>query len=350
MSPRKRRFETLEDRRLLSVLVGAPASPTSAPSAAAEIAPSAPPVAPSSADSTSNDSISSSEADSTDNPAEYADSAPATIGNPTNDASPSSASPGYAYAPTAYDNSYASTYATNTSYSYSNYSKSPASTSPSSPSTSVQPTSAVPTLQAVNSNNHGTTADSFAVLLPNAGAAPAAANSPPAARTPSSESLHVEQESLTSVAEPVAMPTVEGADLLMAPVAQSDFASDWDRLAARTAAVAEWFARAEPLLPAAEAGARSLLVGSIGAPFATLEDGIDAVFERFDRLGSDLADHAQVSRIGQWLILAGGACAAFEYARARYREGGTWQATSYWPILCEPRLRRRWFGGRSRGR
>lgn len=348
MSPRKRRFETLEDRRLLSVLIGAPASSSSAPATAAEIAPSTPPVTSSSADSTSNDSTSSSDGDATDNPAEYASATP-TTGNAANDMS-SSTSPGDAYAPKAYDNSYASTYATNTSYSYANYSKSPASSSPLSPS-SNQPTSTVPTLPAANpSVNPGTATDSFAVLLPNSGAAPAASGSPPAARSPSSESLHVEQETFPSVAEPVAMPTTDGADMLMAPVAQSDSPSDSDRLSARTAAVAEWLAGAEPLLPAAEGGARSLLVGSVGVGFATLEDGIDAVFEHFDRLGSDLADHAQVSRIGQWLILAGGACAAFEYARARYREGGTWQATSYWPIPCEPRLRRRWFGGRSKSR
>lgn len=352
MSPRKRRFETLEDRRLLSVLAGAPASPSSVPSSAAEIAPSAPPVAMSSADSTSNDSTSSSESDSTDNPAEYANAAPATTGAATNNAPSASASPSYSYAAPAYDNSYASNdnYASNYATSTPYYTKSPASTSPSNPSTSVQTTSTVPTLQSVSNLSQSTTTDaSFAVLLPNAGQAPAAASSPPAARSPSNESLRVELEAPASIAEPVALPTTDGAETLMAPVAQSDSLSGWDRLSARTAAAAEWFARAEPLLPAAEAGARSLLVGSAGAPFATLEDGIDAVFERFDRLG-DLADHAQVSRIGQWLILAGGACAAFEYARARYREAGAWQATNAWPILCEPRLRRRWFGRRKAGR
>lgn len=133
----------------------------------------------------------------------------------------------------------------------------------------------------------------------------------------------------------------------MAPVAQSDSPGDWHKLSGRTAAVAEWLARAEPLLPVAEAAVRSLLIGSVGAQPSTLEDGIDAVFERFDGRGIGLTDHAKVSRIGQWLVLAGGACAAFEYARARYREYGGWQAASAWPVLYEPRLRRRWFAHRS---
>lgn len=334
MSHRKRRFETLEDRRLLSVVAQAP---TSGPSTVAQIAPSTPPVASlSGVDATSG----SSDDDSSDYSDEYANQAPPMAGA-TGDAS--RASGGYVYAAEDY-NSYASAYTYGNSAHAST--KSSSTYSPTGNPASDQPSNTLPTLPAGNANlGQGTTNDSFAVLLPNAGLTSAASNSPPVARSPMAESPSIASDDRALLGEPVALPVTENAETLMAPVAHSDSPSDWKTLSARTAAIAEWFARAEPLMPAAETGARAILVGSLGAAIASLEDRADAVFERFGDIGGDLT-HAQVSRIGQWLILAGGACAAFEYARARYREGGACQAMGVWPTFYEPRLRRRWFDRR----
>jgi hypothetical protein len=81
--------------------------------------------------------------------------------------------------------------------------------------------------------------------------------------------------------------------------------------------------------------------------FDAIERGVDEVFDRLERLGSELAEGVGATRFAEWLVIAGGACAAFEYARARYREGGLWQMAAGSSIPYEPRLRRRWFRPRS---
>jgi hypothetical protein len=102
-----------------------------------------------------------------------------------------------------------------------------------------------------------------------------------------------------------------------------------------------------------EIRAGSPITGPTAINFAAIEQGIDNVFDRIERLGDDLVGRAGATRFAEWLVIAGGACAAFEYVRVRFREGTQWQAASHWsvpyePHPYEPRLRRRWFRGRGR--
>ncbi|MGH7192602.1 MAG: hypothetical protein ACREJM_03605, partial [Candidatus Saccharimonadales bacterium] len=352
MPHQTRRFESLEHRKLLSVLA-APQAP-SASAIAAEIAPGAQ-LATLAAPANGSDSTSASPDDgSSDDPVEYATASPASawqavaspnlseqpVGGAANNALTSSAPSAYAYASPADGNRYAGDYVP----SVSNSTKPPASV----PSND-QPAHALAALQPVNSAvGQNTTTSSFAIFSLNPEPAPATAGSPPVVLSPSNEPLGLGFEARAPIAAPRLPPNANGAEALAAPVAEPDSPTDFFGRMAYAAVIAAPFARPGPLILAAEAGARPLLVGAVGVPFATLDNCIDAVFEQFNDLDGGLIEHA--SGIGQWLVVAAGACAAFEYVRSRYHEEGPWQAASDWRILSEPRLRRRWFHPRSRCR
>jgi hypothetical protein len=132
----------------------------------------------------------------------------------------------------------------------------------------------------------------------------------------------------------------------MAPVALASSADDFDRLTERASQIDGLLARAGHVAPVVEAGIGEPIGGSSSINFAAIEQGIDEVFQRLEWLGDGLAGRAGATRFAEWLVIAGGACAAFEYARIRFREAGPWQAASAWPVPCEPRLPRRWLQGR----
>ena len=134
----------------------------------------------------------------------------------------------------------------------------------------------------------------------------------------------------------------------MAPVALTSSANDFHLPTQRAEQVEELLARAEEAAPAAELRTGSPIAGSAAINFAAIEEGIDDVFDRIERLGDDLVGRAGATRFAEWMVIAGGACAAFEYARIRFREGTQWQTASHWAVPYEPQLRRRWFRGRSR--
>lgn len=345
MSQHKRRFETLEDRQLLTALA-AVQMPTAI---AAEIA-SGERAATSNMPAGAADSKQpAADDDSLDNPNEYAGDSPppaspakvaeSTVYRAVENASPPSSLSAYAYTSRTEGDRYARTYSTDTASSE----KPPLSVDASDLSASV-----VSVSQPLNpASGQGAAASSFAAVFLEAGSTPAANGSPPVARSPSNGPLTPDPENRTGIAEPLAIANADEVNTLAAPVAELDLPG-WEHLLTdngltNNGATSEPFVRAAKL-PSAEMAVRPLLAGPAGASLATLEKRVDAFFERLDQLGGGLAEQGQVSRIGQWLVIAGGACAAFEYARARYREGGTWQAPSISPNFYEPCLRRRWFG------
>lgn len=314
MSSRKKRFEMLEERRLLSVW-------GDAASAAAVVAPAL--------STASAGEYSGSAAPDDDSSAEYATAPPAAAGAATSNAT-ASANPA-----AAYNRGYADSYSADTAYTK------PAS--PTQPQTG-QPATVAPNLPPLNLNlDQHATVDALAVSPPLSADSPAAAASPPIARSPAREAGPLDLES----GAPIALPSAGGEQTLVSPVAEGESAGQWPRIGDRALAAlaAEELASSAPLHLVAEP-ARAVLIGDAGAPFAALEKSIDAVLERLDQLGGQLAEHSQASRVGQWVVVATGACAAFEYARARYREGGAWQAATGGPDFYEPRLRRRWFATR----
>ena len=337
MPHRKRRFEPLEDRRLLAALVG-PSLPTApAGSSAAETGPIAPASTgaasptPAGSIASTGQSGSGPDGESSDNYAEYAPAASSQAASPSSGtSSPSSAYSNLYYPSASYDNSYSTEYAP----SYADASKTPATSH-----SGTQPTALTPTLQPVAVSS---LSGSQGLLPPTTSPGPAPAASPPAARS-SGELVGLEGEPAAASGEPLEAQSLN-AQQLVAPVALAQAPSEWNRLTARAAALEELVVQAGEVAPTAALVARELMVGHAGMNLAALEQGVDDVFDRLDRLGDELADGAGATRLAQWLVLAGGACAAFEYARARYREGGPWQVASGWPIPYEPRLRRRWFG------
>lgn len=362
MSDRKRRFEFLEDRRLLALLVGpAPSAPSTTPTAA-EVAPAVPASTASSGASSSEASSSTSDAststpdgDAGDNPAEYAivgPTQPASLqsASPASDATGSSVAASNSYASDSYTNNYNYSYGSNSNgydaaAAYPSYSAKTSSTSHSSnSSTGVTPTVQLAANDVSNVATKGS--DALAISLAGSTSAPAVGGSPPAAGSTSPGVIGNESDDGTVTGGLTALPAQAADDPLIAPVALEDAPSDQGRPVLGTFDVEAWFSQAERAVPAAEFASR-IVVGAAALDTAMFEEGIDAIFAGIDRLSGEVGKHSTVSRLGEWLVLAGGACAAFEFARARYREEGPWQATS-WPVLCEPRLRRRWFAGRRR--
>lgn len=86
------------------------------------------------------------------------------------------------------------------------------------------------------------------------------------------------------------------------------------------------------------------ITGAVNGDWLKMERSVDELFDRLDRLGEELPSAATAWHVGECVALTAGAAAAFEYVRAQFREGGTWQGfidgeREPW----EPRLRRRWF-------
>ncbi|HVX15012.1 MAG TPA: hypothetical protein VHC22_27725 [Pirellulales bacterium] len=363
MPRRKRRFESLEERRLLAALVGAPSPVASSDATPAQIAPPSAAAVSASAPSANTAAASSSDrteqvdsgpnGDATDDDAEYATpQSPLSAGNQA-----ASSVGGVAYPSPGDTNSYdaSSGYNDYTSNEYANPYYSDATKSPTSSHAGTQPTTANPNLLAVaalseNSSGGSQTSLGAQASLPgitgsggaSAGAVPVV--SPPAVRSPSP----IDQDLAPAVASSGAADGEEGVGTqsdLAAPVVLAGAQSDWRWLTARAAAVEEFVAQARELAPTMASVAGEPLTGAAAAHFA-VDQRLDDVFDQLGRLGDRLIDGAGAIRFAQWLVVAGGACAAFEYARARYREGGTWQVTSFWPVPYEPRLPRRWFGRR----
>lgn len=87
-----------------------------------------------------------------------------------------------------------------------------------------------------------------------------------------------------------------------------------------------------------------LIAGAVSGDWSKIERGVDELFERLERLGEELPSATTAWHVGECVALTAGAAAALEYVRAQFREGGTWQGfidgeREPW----EPRLRRRWF-------
>lgn len=347
MPHRRRRFESLEDRRLLATLV-ALADPS--PAAAADQAPAMSDLIPASTPPATNGTSTASAASA------------------SSDASPDSY--GYASAPQSGYGS--SSYGSNSSYSYgdsydpaANYDNTPGDNTPtynipansttstpsSSPSTPInsataQSSNSQPTIvQGADAQPNPVAPSTVVVPASPAAAPPAATASPPVAGSPSTAKLA--DQGSAKLLQPVALEEAGGDQALLPPVATTNAPSDWRRLSdvdelQETAIEQAAIEFVETQLNPREPIARSLAFNS------AMERGIDEVFDRLDRLGNELAAEVGSASLAHWLVISGGACAAFEYARARFREGGSWQfAQGGWPMPVEPRLQRRWFSRRS---
>ena len=351
MPHRKRRFESLEDRRLLATLV-APGD-LSPPAAAVDQAPVTTDSAPASTSPATNGTTAAANSPT----------------SASSDASPDSYG-GYASAPqSGYGSSY---YGSNSSYSYgdtyepaANYDNTPGDNTATyntpanstTPAPSSSPSTPGNSATALSSNSQPTIAQAAdaqpspvapsTVVVPTSPAAapPAATASPPVAGSPSTAKL-VDQGS-AELLQPVALEEAGGDQALLPPVATTNAPADWRRVSdvdelQETAIEQTALAFVEMQLNPREPIARSLALNS------AMERGIDEVFDRLDRLGNELAAEVGSASLAHWLVISGGACAAFEYARARFREGGSWQfAQGGWPMPVEPRLRRRWFSRRN---
>jgi hypothetical protein len=341
MPPRKRRFEALEDRRLLTAIVG-PALMSPIPAALAAEA-SAPPGAATPATTPSaaeNSDVAESDGDSSENyvedaPAETASSAGAAAATSSSDAAGYVPSSSY-YPSSSYDQGSYNDYATGSTYS---------SKTPPVSHSSLQPATVTPILQPSGADSgkiqaNASPSDSAPINLPSAGAVPSASSSPPVARSLNSDLARGGLDPVEALSAPIASGSIDMNAALWAPIA---WEGDWARLTSRGNLDEPAGAVDGEMARAMDNHSPSLVIGSVGVNLAALEAGIDAVFDRLERLGDELTASPGAVRFSQWLVVATGACAAFEYAYARYREGGPWQTSGEWPILVAPRLRRRWF-------
>ena len=314
MARRTRRFESLEERRLLAAVNSSPDAAALVGSASPVTTPSTP--AASSAGGVAVGTPSASDASSNEygaTPTGYSEyAAPATAGSYTE--------PGTGkYYPPANSNPTAPAAAT---------------TGQSAQAALVQ---LLPLGQAIR-----TSADAqAAVLSPGAAGAPAAgAAGGPVRFDPHDLVARWElDEPVSDSTPPVA---VVGDDQpLTAPVAWANSGEDRPRALfdADTAALPV----DRPPFLAGSPQVAGLIAGAIGADWSRIERGVDQLFERLERLGEELPSAATAWHVSECVVLTAGAAAAFEYVRAQFREGGTWQAfvdggREPW----EPRLRRRW--------
>lgn len=331
MPKRKRRFEALEDRRLLAAWVGSSTPTTATNTSSAETAPvNAASTTPSRSTSTSaaDQSGSQSDGSTSDNYTEY--------GSAASNASSDAASYSSNYASSAYGND------PSNEYTATDSSKTPASShTPAQPTvtSSLQPVVSDPTSTLVKASSVDAPTFSTSALIP----APSAAVSPPVARS-SGDLVGMDEESAATPADALTANAAAEADVV-APIALASPAVEFNRISVAAATDGE-SPRADQVAPVIDFGAGEPITGWSPINFNAIEKGVDDVFDRLERLGNEL-EGVGATRFAEWLVIAGGACAAFEYARARYREGGPWQARIGWPIPCEPRLRRRWLGFRN---
>lgn len=353
MPRRKRRFESLEDRRLLAAWAS-PSTPVGsaadvAPVSAGDANPAASTAAPSASGANGNtDGGSAAQTSSYDNYSEYAPAASSQADSSSNGYSYASPSSSYNVA-SSNDSTSASEYAASNEYT-NNYNDS-SKTSPTAHATNVSTpltlTAPASTSGAADVQINSSSAGPFALLAPPAGQGPSAATSPPAARTASAALVAIEGESAVVSGEPVASPSSLSESELAPPIALASYEKALKPVEVSQPTGEEFVAQSERARPSVEFGSRGPIAELSGINLAAIERGIDEVFDRIERLGDDWAGEVGATRFAEWLVIAGGACAAFEYVRARFREVGPWQAVGGWPILREPRLRRRWFPPRS---
>lgn len=120
---------------------------------------------------------------------------------------------------------------------------------------------------------------------------------------------------------------------LLAPSGELSFA-------AREAAMEPPLAEETPTFPAPPLA--GLLLGPNAAGLSLIERGVDELFERLDRLGSELAETVTPRQFAHALMVGAGAAAACEYARIRLREGEAGRIPKDWRATRELQLPRRW--------
>lgn len=364
---RKRCFESLEERRLLAdVGVLASAAPASSIVGASTAAPA--PSAPVSGGGTLDNSPGSTgdgataaaaqsanspaDAGGTDSPSEYASPGSASTGSPSAGSASTGNAASSANDPTGYatpnsDAAYANEYSPSRTYAYASNDYAPYY----SPAQTAALDSLVAALQ--ESSQAARASSLVQQLNPVASATSAAASSGgsaaggtspggSAAFKPSDLVVRSEWQLPLATARP-ALALEQQPDELAHPVALFSPGGEEpgsSRAEAERAAVAAG-ANAEPS-PAAPQFAGPL-AGSIVANLELLEHGVDALFERLERWGAEWTSGAGPRRLGQALIAAAGAAAAWEYARARYREADSNRGHYDWRAPRELHLpRRRW--------
>lgn len=339
---RKRSFESLEERRLLAdvgdaLATAAPAPPmidaASALPAAADVS-----AAPPTSSAASQNPSSSADAASTELPNEYASPSGSAASN-------SSATPNDA-APNSYG-SYANEYAPSRIYSYGpNY---------STPYYTLAQNAAIASLAAAL-EEQALAAQTSAPIQQFAPVASVTSNSSPSGGSaaggvvsskPSDLVVRSESQPPLAVARPAPAFDQQSDELadpiaLLSPGGQEFAFSQTET--AMTALEDDSEAKPAPATPLF-AGP---LAGSIAANFERIERGVDALFERLERWGAEWASGAGPRRLGQALVAAAGAAAAWEYARARYREAEAGRMPYDWRAPRELHLPRRG-PGRRRG-
>lgn len=351
---RKRSFESLEERRLLADIGGALASaapappmvdsasalPTAADVSVASPSSSAAP-SPASAGNTGDNSGATSPVAASQNPSSSADAASTESSNeyasPSGSAAiNSSATPNDA-APNSYG-SYASEYAPSRTYSYGpNY---------SAPYYTPAQTAAITSLaaaleeQALAGQASSPIQQFASVAAITSGSSPSggAATGAGVSFKPSDLVVRSESQPPLAVARPV--PAFEQQpDELAHPIALLSPGGHEITFSQAEAAMTALESEAE-LAPATPLFAGPL-AGPIAANLELIERGVDALFERLEGWGAEWASGAGPRRLGQALVAAAGAAAAWEYARARYREAEAGRIPYDWRAPRELHLPRR---------
>ncbi|HEV7224732.1 MAG TPA: hypothetical protein VGN42_18620, partial [Pirellulales bacterium] len=173
------------------------------------------------------------------------------------------------------------------------------------------------------------------------GAAPAGGGTAGATRwSPSDLVVRSEMQAPLAIAAPSTSPQLGADDELAAPIALIAPDGDGSPPSPDETAMA-WAFRFAPDAAPTPSQLAGLLAGPAAANLALIEQGVDALFERLDRLGGELAEKIGPRQCAHALLAAAGAAAAWEYARAWYREneaGSTVDGRG----PSELRLRRRW--------
>ena len=354
---RKRSFESLEERRLLAdvgdalasaapahpLIDAASVSPVATDVSAASPSSSAATPSPASDGSTGNNSADASSAAASQNPSSSADAAstesPNEYASPSGSpASNSSATPNDA-APNSYG-SYANEYAPSRTYSYSpNY---------SAPYYTPAQTAAITSLAAALEEQAlaGQTSSPIQQFAP---VASVASNSSPSGGSaaggvvsskPSDLVVRSESQPPLAVARP-APAFDQQSDELAHPVALLSSRGHEIAFSQADAATIAWEDGSEAEPTPATPRFAGPLAGSIAANLELIERGVDALFERLESWSAEWASSAGPRRLGQALVAAAGAAAAWEYARARYREAEAGRMPYDWRAPRELHLSRR---------
>lgn len=358
---RKRCFESLEERRLLADVgaladaapafsaadaAAAPPAPTDAsttpssspatPSAPVSGANSAEGAAGSAPVAASQNASSSADAGGTDLPGEYASTG----------SSASSAEAPMSYATPNSDGAYASEYSPTRMYAYG-----PNSSAPDySPAQTAALDSLVAALQ--ESAQAARTSSLVQQLNPFASGTSASASSAGStvdgalqggsgvAFKPSDLVVRSESQPPLATARP-ALAFQQQPDALAHPIALLSPGGDEPSASQAGEESAAWKDAVSAETELAAPQFAGPLAGSIAANLELLEQGVDALFERLERWGAEWTSGAGPRRFGQALIVAAGAAAAWEYARARCREADSSRGPYDWRAPRELHLPRR---------